>query len=158
MEKYGTIPPRFTKDWWAHYWYYYKIHFIVIVCIIGMIASFIHHIVTEIHYDLKVQIVSSTLIPEDSIEKLNSKISEWSSDVTQNDKTETTVYQQTLLEGTAENAEYMTAISTKLMADLSVGDYYIYIADKVEVKEEDLTSCQKQLLLLLLLLSRFSRV
>ena len=23
-EKYGEIPPRFTRAWWNYFWYYYK--------------------------------------------------------------------------------------------------------------------------------------
>lgn len=130
MEKYGTIPPRFTKAWWAHYWYYYKIHFIAIVCILAAVISFIHHIVTEIHYDLQVQFVSSTPVSEESINLLEEKISEFSEDVTKNNKVETIVYQQTMLGDTPENMQYNQAIATKLMADLAIGDYYIYIGDK----------------------------
>lgn len=134
MEKYGTIPPRFTKAWWAHYWYYYKFHFIAIVCAVIMVASFIHHIVTEIHYDLKVQIVASTPILDESIELLNQKISEISLDVTENGKVETLVYHQPLLDSSPQNAEYLSAIGTKIMADLTIGDHYIYIGDKTFVE------------------------
>ena len=134
MEKYGTIPPRFTKAWWSHYWYYYKFHFIAIVCAIIMVASFIHHIVTEIHYDLKVQVIASTPILDESIELLNKKISELSADVNENGKVETIVYHQPLLDTSPQNAEYLSAIGTKIMADLTIGDHYIYVGDKAFVE------------------------
>lgn len=130
MEKYGTIPPRFTKAWWAHYWYYYKIHFIVAVCILSAVISFIHHIVTEIHYDIQVQLVASYPVAEECIDALEKNLAELSEDVTDNNKVEAIVYQQTMLGDAPENVQYNQAIATKLMADLAIGDYYIYIADK----------------------------
>ena len=37
-EKYGEVPPKFTKKWWEYFWDYYKWHVIITVVAV-LIAS-----------------------------------------------------------------------------------------------------------------------
>ena len=50
-EKYGTIPEKFTKAWWAYYWEYYRWYVIVPLVIIIAIGATIYSKVTEEKFD-----------------------------------------------------------------------------------------------------------
>ena len=67
MEKYGTIPPRFTKGWWEHYWTYYKFHFLGALFAIFAIVSVVHSCATQVHYDLQIQYAAYSLQPADEL-------------------------------------------------------------------------------------------
>ena len=60
MEKYGTVPKRFTKAWWEYFWEYYKLHVIVSVVVISMIGISAHQLLTNPKYDVTVTYVKVT--------------------------------------------------------------------------------------------------
>lgn len=132
MEKYGTIPPKFTKDWWSHYWTYYKFHFLAGLFIAFSVGSLIHSCVTQIDYDLKIQYAAYGLSPkEEIVTKLEEKLTDLSEDVTANEKVE--VYAgiiSGLSEESPESIQYESAILTKFMAEIQTAENHIYIVDK----------------------------
>lgn len=133
MEKYGTIPPRFTKDWWSHYWTYYKLHFFFGVFIAFAVGSLIHSCVTQIHYDLKIQYAAYNVQPStENLESFNAYISSISEDVTENGKIETTtdLIVTPSADSSPDAAQYEYAVLTKFMAQIEASENQIYIVDK----------------------------
>ena len=53
MEKYGTIPPKFTKEWWEYFWDYYKVHTICTVAAIVIIVSTIVQCANSPEYEVE---------------------------------------------------------------------------------------------------------
>ena len=43
-EKYGTIPKRFTPEWWEYFWMYYKVHTIAITLVILAVAITVYQV------------------------------------------------------------------------------------------------------------------
>ena len=50
-EKYGTIPPRFTRAWWEYFWEYYKWHVIITVVAVLITAVTIVQCATRKEHD-----------------------------------------------------------------------------------------------------------
>ena len=133
MEKYGTIPPKFTKDWWAHYWTYYKLHFFFGLFIAFAVGILIHSCVTQIHYDLQVQYAAySAQPPADTLANFDDLIFSLCEDVTGNGKVETntSVTVTPLADSSPDAVQYEYAVLTKFMAQIQASENQIYIVDK----------------------------
>ena len=56
-EKYGTVPKKFTKEWWSWYWMYYKWHTIgVIFALFLVFLTFMESLTAE-KYDLTLDVI-----------------------------------------------------------------------------------------------------
>ncbi len=133
MEKYGTMPPRFSKDWWEHYWTYYKFHFLAIILIIFVIVELVHGCVTRVHYDIQIEYAAYSQMPQDeSITKLNDFLTSSSSDVTGNGKVEAHIGCSIAADpkSSAAAMQYENAVITKFMTQLQTSENQIYIVDK----------------------------
>lgn len=137
MEKYGTIPKRFTKAWWAHYFYYYKFHALAIAFVIFMIGSIIYSNVTRVHYDLQVSYMGLFGINPDHEEALSEYLETAIDDVTENGKKEIGfIYysvDNVMEDGTLSEEEY--AYQMKLMAELQGGESDLYIMTAANADE-----------------------
>lgn len=129
MEKYGTIPPRFTKAWFSHYWFYYKWHLIIGVSAIAIIGGTVSSCLTAPKYDLQAQYMGSYL-PENAIGAMEAKLSELSADITDNKKVEVSFVSQSSLGDGDEYAEYNYALTMKTVAELQTAEIKIYLMDK----------------------------
>lgn len=133
MEKYGTIPPRFTKDWWAHYWTYYKLHLFFALFIIFSVSHIIHSCVTQVDYDVKVQYAAYNIQPSaETLTRFDNYISSICKDVTGNKKIENTTDINIIPSADTSNysSEYEYAIFTKFIAQIETCENQIYIVDK----------------------------
>ncbi len=129
MEKYGTIPPRFTKAWWAHYFYYYKFHALAVAFLIFMVSSIIYSNVTRVHYDLQVSYMGLFGINPDHEESLSNYFETAIEDVTGNGKKEIGYMYYTvdnvMEDGALSEDEY--AFQMKFAAELQGGESDLYI-------------------------------
>lgn len=132
MEKYGTIPPRFTKEWWAHYWYYYKIHIIFgLILFVGLIYLVVS-VVTKEEYALNVEIVTHEYyLSPDSTEALKKRINHLIEEAAGNSKT-AVEYKNEIFsdERNMDEIQQNQAVITRLMAEVEVGAKQLYIVDK----------------------------
>lgn len=134
MEKYGTIPPKFTKEWWEYFWTYYKFHTIVAVVIVGLIIYTVHAVRSTVEYDLTVYMLAQNEHPSDeSMKKLEDKLNLLSEDVNKNGKVQTTinvdVYSGDTNIAYIQYANSMTQ-TTKFIAEATNADNQIYIVDR----------------------------
>ena len=67
MERYGTIPKRFTKEWWDYFWYYYKWRVIFILVAVIFLAITCTQCAMRIDYDMKISYVGSNYYYEQNL-------------------------------------------------------------------------------------------
>ena len=131
-EKYGEVPPKFTKKWWEYFWDYYKWHVIITVVAVLIASVTIVQCATRPKYDMNVVYAGHMNYSEEEINKLKEIISERISDIDGNG--ENSVLLSTLV--FADNAgseEYDYAIQTKLDLTFTDDCSFIYLMDKANV-------------------------
>ena len=75
-EKYGEVPPKFTKKWWEYFWDYYKWHVIITVVAVLIASVTIVQCATRQKYDMNVVYAGHMNYSEEEINKLKEIISE----------------------------------------------------------------------------------
>ena len=133
MEKYGEVPPRFTKKWWGHIWEYYKWHFIITALAILIAVVTIVQCTHRTEYDLVMIYAGHKDLPNMTQNRLYELATERVDDVDGNG--EVVVDLKTLVFTDIDgNEDYDFAIQTKL--DLSfLDDYtYIYLMDEAQAR------------------------
>lgn len=131
MEKYGEIPPRFTKAWWEYFWEYYKWYvlggaFVALLAAVGLFQC-----THRVKYDMTIVYAGHNTYSEEQQAKICELASGYVPDIDGNEKVNI-YFQPLVFSDSAGNEEYDYAIQTKL--DLTfVDDYaYIYLMDEIE--------------------------
>lgn len=132
-EKYGEIPPRFTKQWWDYVWYYYKWHIIITVLAVIIAAVTIVQCATRTRYDMTVVYAGHKNYSETEINRIQEILSEYISDIDGNGE-KNVMFMPLMFVDNAGSEEYDYAMQTKL--DVSFTDDYtfIYLMDKQEAE------------------------
>lgn len=134
MEKYGTIPPKFTKDWWAHYWHYYKFHIILGLILLAGVIHLVVALVNKVDYDLSVEIVTANYyLTPDETEAIKAKINSVANDVTGNNKVDVEYKNDAFSGSDATNMNHIqqdNATITRIMGEVETGAKQLYIVDK----------------------------
>ncbi len=128
-EKYGTIPKKFTKDWWKYFWDYYKVHTIVALILIIAIASTIYSKVTAPKYDLTLCYVGSSVIEVQMEEEIKKEAGKITPDVNNNGESLCDFYQMSFSLDNPDD-EYTRVMHTKMQLSLAGDEIYLYIIDK----------------------------
>ena len=128
-EKYGTIPPKFTKAWWEYFWLYYKWHTIITLFVIICIAFTFYQRITTEKYDVTLTYAGYSTFPEETVEEISSSLSPLCEDVDENGEKRLRFSNITFLEDDS-NPNYNMAMYTKLQLSLSSDEVYLYIIDK----------------------------
>lgn len=126
-EKYGTVPKKFTSEWWEYFWMYYKVYVIVAVFIIIAAAVTINQIMTAPKYDLTVTYAGNSGFPEEISDEVISSITPMCKDVDGNKEKSINFTQINL--GTKDDM-YNAQMEQKLVLSISEQDVYIYILEK----------------------------
>lgn len=129
MEKYGQIPPRFSKAWWEYYWYYYKWQTIGIAFVLLLLVITLVQCANKVHYDLQITYAGERVYTEQSIEALTSAMEQEIDDVTGNGKNDILFQQLTIAKEGTDNAatEYNYAMATKLDLEFQSTDTYLFL-------------------------------
>lgn len=132
-EKYGEIPPRFTKQWWDYVWYYYKWHITITVFAIIIASVTMVQCATRTRYDMTVVYAGHMNYSDDEIIRLQELLSEHITDIDENDE-KNVMFMPLMFADNPGSEEYDYAMQTKL--DLSFTDDYtfIYLMDKSEAE------------------------
>lgn len=137
MEKYGTVPKKFTKAWWEWFWTYYKIHTCAAVLAIAAIAVTIYQEKTKIDYDLYITYAGDSVSADGQSALIAGDFATSIPDVNQNGSTDvcftiiTNAESETGIGG--KNAEYTAAIETKKTVELQMGDSFVFIINKYQM-------------------------
>ncbi len=132
-EKYGEIPPKFTKKWWEYFWYYYKWHVIVTAAALVIAAVTIVQCASREKYDMNVVYAGHMHYSEEETERIEDVFSEYVTDIDNNG--ERSVFFQTLMfSDGAGSEEYDYAMQTKLDFTFTDDYTYVYLMDEIEAK------------------------
>lgn len=127
-EKYGTIPKRFTKDWWSYFWDYYKVHTLVAVGIIAAIIITIIQVRSTPKYDLYVTYVGDMYLTDEKQAELSEKLSAQIDDIDGDGKKSVGISQYIFSEDDIEgNPQYFQAIITKVQLTFLNDDSMLFI-------------------------------
>lgn len=131
MEKYGEIPPCFTKAWFGYVWEYYKWHILGTAFAIVLVAVWVFQCTHRVRYDMTIVYAGHMTYTEEQQAQICEKAAEYVPDIDGNDKVNI-YFQPLVFSDKAGNEEYDYAVQTKL--DLTfVDDYaYIYLMDEIE--------------------------
>ena len=69
-ERYGTVPKKFTAEWWDYFWTYYKWYVITILFVVIAIGSTIYGKITEEKFDLTVTYAGNNMYSEEVCDKI----------------------------------------------------------------------------------------
>lgn len=131
-EKYGTVPPRWTKAWWEYFWDYYKWHVIITAIAIVFIAVTVVQCATKEKYDLTVTHTGHIIYSDEELEHMEEVYSSLIDDVDGNGKKSVFVQQINFMNKSGSE-EYDYASQTKL--DLEFGNEcsFLFIFDSAEL-------------------------
>lgn len=139
-EKYGVVPPKFTKEWWEYFWDYYKLFVISGIIVVLLVLITISQCSSAPKYDMKVTYAGYRQYSEEDVQKTESIISEFAGDT--NEDGEVSVGLTPLVfSNSVENSEYNYAMVTKLTLTFSDHFSFLFIMDKeyaeAEISKED---------------------
>ena len=84
MEKYGTVPKRFTKLWWEYFWDYYKWHTISVAFVSILILVTAVQCATQVKYDMTITVAGDKYLSEDIQSQLSGELGEVIEDCDEN--------------------------------------------------------------------------
>lgn len=132
-EKYGTVPPRFTRAWWDYFWYYYKWRVIITAAAALIAAVTIVQCANRPKYDMTVTYAGNMNYSERESETLAKLLSGYITDIDGNG--EPSVYFQKLVfTGAVGNEEYDYSMQTKLDLSFTDSTSRVYLMDKQEAE------------------------
>lgn len=132
-EKYGTIPPRFSKDWWGYFWEYYKVQTIALALIIIALILMINEFLTKPYYDLSVTYAADQYLSGDNMDKLEKLLSENVVDQN-NDGKELLFVNKYVYSEDTQNLSWQSAMLTKFQVDFMSEDVGLFIFDLSKAK------------------------
>lgn len=133
-EKYGTVPPKFTKAWWEYFWMYYKWHTIITLFIIFAVGGTIYQNVTAPKYDITLMYAGENMYNEEATMKVEETLSPLCDDADENGESALLFSQLNIDLDSKADAEYLSAMVTKLQLSLAEDDVYLYIMDEAIAK------------------------
>ena len=128
MEKYGTVPKRFTKLWWEYFWDYYKWHTISVAFVSILILVTAVQCATQVKYDMTITVAGDKYLSEDIQSQLSGELGEVIEDCDENG--ERNVFLQMLDfsdNSMNQDPQYMMAMSTKLMIEFTAGETFLFV-------------------------------
>lgn len=129
MEKYGVVPPKFTKEWWPYFWEYYKVHTIATVAAVALIGTSVVQCVNQPKYDLNMTYVNPALINEEMQNSFTANISESIDEIT-DDEEKLTFIQTLPLASVEVEDEQAYAMLTKLSLELQAGESFLFVVNE----------------------------
>ena len=135
-EKYGTIPKRFTKEWWEYFWDYYKIHTIASIIVILLIVMTIYQVRTSPKYDFNITYTGSQMFFDDEVDQIKINLEQYIDDIDGNGE-KSIFFQQIVFEDdNNQEPQYQAAMLSKLQLEFVTNDTMLFIFD--ETKKDNL--------------------
>lgn len=125
-EKYGTVPPRFSKEWWEYFWTYYKGYVIAIVFVLILTVVTIVQKVTSPRYDLTLMYAGPLAFSDECVETITDELSPLCEDVDGNGEK---ALRFSELNISPADIEYSSVMEQKLYLTIAVEDVYLYILE-----------------------------
>lgn len=135
MEKYGSIPPRFTKAWWEYFWYYYKWRVVAALAVIFLVILTCVQCARRIDYDTTITYIGDKIYMDNNIDTFETALSQVVSDA-DGDKKNTVLFQQIRMpaDTSAEaSTEYSAAALEKSAVEFAAGETFLFLFSRQEL-------------------------
>lgn len=132
-------PPEMTaKEKRENFWFYHKWHVIVGIVAAALIGSFIWEIVSQVHPDYTVSLLSTSALPTGIGEAMGEQLATLLDDRNGDGQVKVTVMEYCIGKGDAamEDPNTRMANMTKLMGDVDAGDSMLFLTDDLAYFEE----------------------
>lgn len=109
-----------------NFWYYYKIHVLVVVFILFVASVFIKDIVTKLDYDYSVAFVTEEMMTNEEISSIQSVFEREAEDLNGDGEIHVEVQNYTIPQGDSADPQLVAAGQTKLTVDIQEGTSMIF--------------------------------
>lgn len=109
-----------------NFWYYYKIHVLVVVFILLVAGVFIKDIVTKVDYDYFVAFVTEEMMTDEEISSIQSVLEKEAEDLNGDGEIHVEVQNYTIPQGDSADPQLVAAGQTKLTVDIQDGTSMIF--------------------------------
>lgn len=109
-----------------NFWYYYKIHVLVVVFILFVASVFIKDIVTKVDYDYSVAFVTEEMMTDEEISSIQSVFEREAEDLNGDGEIHVEVQNYTIPQGDSADPQLVAAGQTKLTVDIQEGTSMIF--------------------------------
>ena len=109
-----------------NFWYYYKIHVLVVVFILFVASAFIKDIVTKVDYDYSVAFVTEEMMTNEEISSIQSVFEREAEDLNGDGEIHVEVQNYTIPQGDSADRQLVAAGQTKLTVDIQEGTSMIF--------------------------------
>ena len=109
-----------------NFWYYYKIHVLVVVFILFVAGVFIKDIVTKVDYDYSVAFVTEEMMTDEEISSIQSVFEREAEDLNGDGEIHVEVQNYTIPQGDRADPQLVAAGQTKLTVDIQDGTSMIF--------------------------------
>lgn len=109
-----------------NFWYYYKIHVLVVVFILFVAGVFIKDIVTKVDYDCSVAFVTEEMMTNEEISSIQSVFEREAEDLNGDGEIHVEVQNYTIPQGDSADPQLVAAGQTKLTVDIQDGTSMIF--------------------------------
>jgi hypothetical protein len=132
VEDFQMTREQFEKKW-VNYWFYYKIHTIVAVLVVIVLAVLIKQCADRVDPDMTIVLVSNnTALSETQTQKLEAKLSKYTADI--NNDGHKSVQVTVLYMNKSQDGQMLQALQQKLMIEMAATDDAIYLTDDTYYK------------------------
>lgn len=115
-----------TRKKMDNFWYYYKIHVLVVVFILFVAGVFIKDIVTKVDYDYSVAFVTEEMMTDEEISSSQSVLEKEAEDLNGDGEIHVEVQNYTIPQGDSADPQLVAAGQTKLTVDIQDGTSMIF--------------------------------
>ncbi len=129
-ERYGKVPKKFTKAWWEYFWDYYKVQTIIVLAIIAAIGITVYQKTTATKYDFNITYTGDLYFSEEDTENIQSQLTDIVPDMDNNNKTDIFFQQLVFSENNEINAEFNSAMISKLQLEFVTEDTMLFIFEE----------------------------
>lgn len=109
-----------------NFWYYYKIHVLVVVFILFVAGVFIKDIVTKVDYDYSVAFVTEKMMTDEEISSIQSVLEKEAEDLNGDGEIHVEMQNYTIPQGDSADPQLVAAGQTKLTVDIQEGTSMIF--------------------------------
>lgn len=109
-----------------NFWYYYKIHVLVVVFILFVAGVFVKDIVTKVDYDYSVAFVTEEMMTDEEISSIQSVLEKEAEDLNGDGEIHVEVQNYTIPQGDSADPQLVAAGQTKLTVDIQDGTSMIF--------------------------------
>lgn len=132
-EKYGTVPPKWTKEWWEYFWDYYKWHTIITAFVIVCVAVTIVQCATREKYDITMTYAGHKIYTEEEIDRAAKGLAQYVDDVDGNGE-QSIFFQQLNFMDEMGSEEYDYASQSKLDMEFYNECSFLFLYDSTETE------------------------